>query len=404
MKKIDVKRLVLFSLLAVGCYACGKLDYQDREYYKQTAFIISSESTSATERNVANLNLYTFTDTLKVKNDAYDMDTIWDEKTYQSSIVFKVGIGGSQPAKQDIEIVVDYDQEQIDDYNTLKHLKCKLPDQSVYKTNVKYDKSKGGFPIIINKGTASSSLIFIFDVPRSDKKKPCANYINYAIALKIVSASDGIETNRQYNKFMAAQFTADVTRTVNWSGFPIPKVPAGRYFSVRLKGNGAENTDSKQQQFMWKYILPLEDPNTPDDKRDPQLAGKYMIFGTGVWSWSIYAYHGAGWMWSMLQLEDQVAGTYIQKPILAGDPNFPARTFDYGTVQKPTSGNKYDPKLKQLTVAYSNVIGQNYNDVLTYVGEPVLDVAFGKPAGDASPESWAQLKAKGYKYWVPKDQ
>ncbi len=402
MKKKNIIKGLLLAAFCIIAYSCGELDYANKEYYKQEAYIINSESTSATERQVTNMNLHTFVDTLKIINDSYDMDTIWDSKTYNDSIVFKVGIGGSQPATKDIEILVKFDQEQIDDYNTLKNLKCYIPDPSVYTTNVAFDSSKDGFPIIVPKGSSSASLIFVFKVPRDDHKKPNKALLNYAIPLKIASVSGEVVISREFSTFMAAQFATNVKRAVNWSGYPIPSIPPGRYYSVKLKSNPAENTDKiTGVHYVWKYVLPLEDPNTPADKKDPSLAGKYMVFGTAIWSWSYWGYHSAGWMWNELVLNDEVAGTYDLKIIKAGDANFPAATFSL--VTSGSSDSKYDPKLKQITLHYSNVINQDYNDVLTYVGPPVLDVAKGVDVPGWNPQSWAQLKAKGYKYWVPED-
>jgi len=397
--------ICLLAFLVSFLFSCGELDYADREYYKQEVYIINSESTSATEREIVNIQMHTFVDTLKILNDAYDMDTIWDTNTYESSVVFKVGIGGSQFAQTDIEVLVAFDQEQINDYNILNNLECRLPDEEDYTTNVAFDSQKGGFPVVIKKGTASSSLIFTFKLVRDDKKNPCAKFLNYAIPLKIVGVSEDLEISRQYNKFMVAQFTTDISRTVNWSGYPIPSIPPGRYCSVRLQGNAAENTDKQTgTHFVWKYILPLEDPNTPEEEKDPTLKGEYMVFGTGIWSWSYWGYHDAGWMWNLLELNDEVAGTYTLKPILQGDVNFPAPTFTYGSIQGSTEDSKYDPKLKQVTLHYLNVINQEYNDVLTYVGEPVLDVCQEGDVASYMPRSWAELKSKGYKYWVPEDK
>lgn len=404
-----MKKIILLNSIFVGLtltmLSCGKLDYEDREYYKQEVYIINSESTSATEREIVNIQMHTFVDTLKIINDSYDTDTIWDMNSYESPVVFTIGMGGSQFAQSDVEVLVAFDQELIDDYNTLNNLECHLPDKSVYTTNIPYDEAKGGFPVIIKEGTSSSALVFTFKLERDDKEEPCADFMDYAIPLKIVSASDDVAISRQYNTFMVAQFTTDISRTVNWSGYPIPSIPPGRYHSVRLQGNAAENTDKRtQQQFVWKYILPLEDPDTPEDQKDPNLKGKYMVFGTGIWSWSYWAYHDAGWMWNLLELNDEVAGTYTLSPILQGDVNFPAPTFTYGSIQGVTEDSKYDPKLKQVTLHYLNVINQEYNDVLTYVGEPILDLCQEGDVAGFLPHSWAELKSKGYKYWVPEDK
>lgn len=385
--------------IAVLCAACGKLDYSEREYYKQEAYIIHSESTSATERELVNISVATYSDTLRVINDSYDVDTLWDISSKVCKQLFKVGIGGSQPAGEDIEILIDFDQELVDDYNTLNDLECYIPSSDKYTTNIPYDEVKGGFPVIIPKGESSAKLEFSFVFDRDTKANPNLKERDYAIPLKIKSASGGVEISRLYNTFLVTGFVTNVTRATDWSGYPVPSVPAGRYHSVRLQGNQAENYKDGVH-YMWKYVLPLEDPDTPEDKRDPSLHGKYMIFGTGLWSWTVFAYHWAGWMWNLLELTDEVGGVYTMSPILEGNNLFPFYTFKYSTVQDATEDNHYDPKLKQLTLHYKNVIGSEYNDVLTYLGPPILDVW---SAGSGTPKSWAELKAKGYQFWLPED-
>ena len=402
MKHRNITNGLLFVLGAVLFFACGELDYADREYYKQEAYIISDLSTSSADREVTNVSACTYSDVLKILNDRYDLDTLWDNSVKEVKVMFKVGIGGSQPAKEDLEILVDFDQEQVDDYNVLNNLHCYIPSSELYTTNIPYDEAKGGFPVIIPEGSSSSKLEFTFMFERDSRTNPNQEAQNYAIPLKIKSVSGGVQISRQYSTFMTARLLADVTRTTDWSGYPFPSIPPGRYHSVRLQGNAAENTIGGVH-YMWKYVLPLEDPDTPEDKKDPSLQGKYMVFGTGIWSWSVFAYHSAGWMYNLLELTDETGGIYTMSPVLNGNNNFPFRTFSYATVQDATEDNKYDPKLKQLTIHYKNAIKLEYYDVLTYVGEPDLDVIPNQYQNTMRAKSWAELKAKGYKYWVPED-
>lgn len=369
--------------------SCGKLDYETTEFYKQEVYIINSESTSATEREITGVDAYTFVDTLKIINDSYDTDTLRDFNTGKASVIFKVGIGGSLPAAEDMEIVVGFDQEAINDYNISKNTDRYIPDPALYTTNVAYNNEKKGFPVIIKKGTASSSLIFSIPIEREKMK----TYADFAFALKITDVGKAI-LSRQYNNFMVSELNVNIVRNVDWSGFPIPKIPTGRYLSARLLGNGAENIPADGRHRKYKFITPLG--NTPE------LEGKYMIWGTGVWSFEVFGFHGSGWMYNLFTLNDQVAGTYTLEPILSGNSDFPAGTFAYSTVQKTSEDNKYDPKTKTLTINYKNVIGQDYTDVLTFESE---DLTLDPLKGNGSaPQSWAQVKSKGFKYWVPEDK
>jgi len=381
--------LVIYFSLFLSIIGCGKLDYETKEFYKQEVYIISSESTSAAERELSGIQAYTFVDTLKILNDSYDVDTLRDYNLGHTSIIFKVGIGGSLSAVEDMEILVDFDEEMINDYNITKNTNYYLPDPSLYTTNIPYDNVKKGFPVFIKKGTSSSSLVFAIPISREDMD----TYKDFAFSLKI--ADTGKATlSRLYHNFLVSELIVNVDRTVDWSGFPIPKIPTGRYLSVQLSGNAAENTAADGRHRRYKYITPLGDT--------PELEGQYMIWGTSSWSFEVFGFHGSGWMYNKLSLNDMVAGTYTLDPILQGDTNFPSHTFSYGTVQKSSEDNKYDPRLKTLVLHYKNVIGMDYTDVLTFESEDLtLDVVL---TGGVAPQSWNQVRSKGYKYWLPIDE
>ena len=386
--KTYVSYITIFTLTLITA-ACGKLDYENKEFYKQEVYIINSESTSATEREITGVQAYTFVDTLKIINDSYDTDTLVDYKVGTANIIFKIGIGGSLSAHEDLEILIDFDEEAVKDYNISKNAERYIPDPSLYTTNIPYDQTRKGFPVVIKAGTASTSLTFQVPIER-DKME---TYADFAFALKIKETGNAT-LSRQYYNFMVSELNVDLERVVDWSGFPIPEIPTGRYLSARLLGNGAENIPADGRHRKYKYITPLGDT--------PELKGKYIIWGTGVWSFEVFAYHGFGWMYNLFTLNDQVAGTYTIEPILAGNSDFPAQTFAYSTVQGVTEDNKYDPKTKTLTIHYKNVIGQDYTDVLTFESEDLtLDPIKGN---SISPQSWAQVKSKGYKYWLPEDK
>ncbi len=386
--KTYLSYITIFTLTLITA-ACGKLDYENKEFYKQEVYIINSESTSATEREITGVQAYTFVDTLKIINDSYDTDTLVDYKVGTANIIFKIGIGGSLSAHEDLEILIDFDEEAVKDYNISKNAERYIPDPSLYTTNIPYDQTRKGFPVVIKAGTASTSLTFQVPIER-DKME---TYADFAFALKIKETGNAT-LSRQYYNFMVSELNVDLERVVDWSGFPIPEIPTGRYLSARLLGNGAENIPADGRHRKYKYITPLGDT--------PELKGKYIIWGTGVWSFEVFAYHGAGWMYNLFTLNDQVVGTYTIEPILAGNSDFPAQTFAYSTVQGVTEDNKYDPKTKTLTIHYKNVIGQDYTDVLTFESEDLtLDPIKGN---SISPQSWAQVKSKGYKYWLPEDK
>ena len=386
--KTYLSYITIFTLTLITA-ACGKLDYENKEFYKQEVYIINSESTSATEREITGVQAYTFVDTLKIINDSYDTDTLVDYKVGTANIIFKIGIGGSLSAHEDLEILIDFDEEAVKDYNISKNAERYIPDPSLYTTNIPYDQTRKGFPVVIKAGTASTSLTFQVPIER-DKME---TYADFAFALKIKETGNAT-LSRQYYNFMVPELNVDLERVVDWSGFPIPEIPTGRYLSARLLGNGAENIPADGRHRKYKYITPLGDT--------PELKGKYIIWGTGVWSFEVFAYHGFGWMYNLFTLNDQVAGTYTNEPILAGNSDFPAQTFAYSTVQGVTEDNKYDPKTKTLTIHYKNVIGQDYTDVLTFESEDLtLDPIKGN---SISPQSWAQVKSKGYKYWLPEDK
>ena len=386
--KTYLSYITIFTLTLITA-ACGKLDYENKEFYKQEVYIINSESTSATEREITGVQAYTFVDTLKIINDSYDTDTLVDYKVGTANIIFKIGIGGSLSAHEDLEILIDFDEEAVKDYNISKNAERYIPDPSLYTTNIPYDQTRKGFPVVIKAGTASTSLTFQVPIER-DKME---TYADFAFALKIKETGNAT-LSRQYYNFMVSELNVDLERVVDWSGFPIPEIPTGRYLSARLLGNGAENIPADGRHRKYKYITPLGDT--------PELKGKYIIWGTGVWSFEVFAYHGFGWMYNLFTLNDQVAGTYTIEPILAGNSDFPAQTFAYSTVQGVTEDNKYDPKTKTLTIHYKNVIGQDYTDVLTFESEDLtLDPIKGN---GISPQSWAQVKSKGYKYWLPEDK
>lgn len=387
MKKAINKCLVLFCVLTLlCCLSCGKLDYENKEFYKKELYIISGESTSATERTITSLEAYTFNDTLKILNDKYDVELIEDLKDGLVDIKFKIGIGGSLPADKDIVVKVAFDEETLSDFNIENNTTYAIPAATRYTVNAPRDEVSKAFIVTIKKGSASSSLIFSIPIKRTE----IAVYAKYAFPLRIVEANES-SLSRLYDKFMVANLIVDTDKIVNWSGFPIPELPEGRYHSARLQGNAGEN-NVNGVLYNYKYITRLS--------KDPKDKGQFMIWGTGVWSFEVFGMHGLGWMYNKIYLNNQVYGTYTMEPILAGDPKFPMATFRYSTIQNSSTDNTYDPKTKTLTLHYKNVIGADYTDVLTFVDDN-LNIRDAKTS--AGPDNWQHVRQSGYTHWLPID-
>ncbi len=387
MKTITNRCLFLFSILTALCsLSCGKLDYENKEFYKKELYIISGESTSATERIITSLQAYTFNDTLKILNDAYDVELIEDLKDGMVDIKFKVGIGGSLAADKDIVVKVAFDDETLTDFNVENNTDYFIPEPKLYTVNVPRDEASRTFTVTIKKGTSSSALIFSIPIQRSK----IAEYAKFAFPLKIAGANE-TTISRLYNNFMVSNLIVDTDRIVNWSGFPIPELPEGRYHSARLQGNTGENSVNGVL-YNYKYITRLS--NDPKDK------GQFMIWGTGVWSFEVFGMHGLGWMYNKLYLNNQVYGTYTLEPIPAGDPKFPMATFRYASIQNSSFDNTYDPKTKTLTLHYKNIINADYTDVLTYVDD---NLNIRNANTQSGPHNWEHVRQNGYTNWLPID-
>ncbi|TKG89884.1 DUF1735 domain-containing protein [Puteibacter caeruleilacunae] len=379
---------ILIVLFMVGfMLSCGELDHKNTEFYKQEVYIISAESTSASEREIDNIVAHTFVDTMKIINDSYDVKLLEDNDDGETLVTFKVGIGGSLAAAKDIVVKVGFDEEGLNDYNMVKNTQYTIPSSDLYSSSVPFNETSETFDVTIPKGTSSLALTFKMPIKRDLKE----TYANYAFPLKLVEA-DGVLISRQYSKFLLANFIVNVDKKVNWSGFPIPKLPEGRYHSARLQGNAAENTTPDGYHRVYKWITRLGDTD--------ELKDQYTIWGTGVWSFDMHGFNGAGWMYNKLSLNDEVFGTYTVEPILEGDTDFPFHTFKWSSTQNPSYDNRYDPKTKTLTIHYKNIIGQDYTDVLTYVDD---DWTLKKGNKRESVENWHHIRSKGYNYWLPID-
>jgi hypothetical protein len=378
--------------------SCGTPDYEDREFWRQEVYIISSESTAASERLVSNVPAYTFSDTLRVINDDYDVELIEDLEPGVAYVKYKIGIGGSQPAHEDISVKVAFDGEALNDYNIERNADFYIPDASLFTVNVPWDAAAQTYTVVIPKGSASAALIFTIPILRDRMDE----YERYAFPVKIVGCEQ-VPLSRQYTAFMLAGLMVITENIADWSGFPIPKLPEGRYYSPRLAGNSENQSNGIRRSY--KYITRMGDT--------PELENKYVVWGTSVWSFENQGFHGLGWMYNTLELNDQMRGTYTLAPVTQG-VDWPARTFTYTSViQTATENNKYDPKTKTLTLYYRDVaqVGNDQVDVLTYVGdEEVYGPGYTQwtwpntvGGGNFPVTNWEQVRSLGFKWWLPID-
>ncbi|MDR2026667.1 MAG: DUF1735 domain-containing protein [Prevotellaceae bacterium] len=399
MKNKYFNRHVLYSVICALLFCnCGELDYEGREFWRQEVYIINSESTAASERIVSNVLAYTFSDTLRIINDDYDTELIKDYNSGMTYVKYKVGIGGSLPAHEDITVRVGLDRETVDDYNIERNETFHIPDASLFSVNVPWDEATQTYTVVIPEGSSSASLIFSIPVLRDRM----TDYEKFAFPVKIIGCEQA-PLSRQYTTFMLAGLIVDAAQTTDWSGFPIPKLPEGRYYSTLLQSNGAENTVNGFHR-KYKYVMRLSN--------DPEYENQYVVWGTSIWSAEVNGVHGMGWMYNLLSLNDVVRGTYDLTPIVAG-VDWPANTFTFTSLrQKQTDNNKYDPKTKTLTLYYKDIpTGGDQVDLLTYMGdEEVYGPGYTQwtwpwqGGGGNSIVNWEQVRSKGYKWWLPIDE
>ncbi|MDR2776014.1 MAG: DUF1735 domain-containing protein [Tannerella sp.] len=385
------------GILLLVC-SCGKLDYEGKEFWRQEVYIINSESTAASERLVSNILAYTFNDTLRIINDDYDTELIEDNNPGVTYVKYKIGIGGSLPAHENIIVKVGFDEETVNDYNIERNEDFYIPDASLFTANVPWDGAAQAYTVEIPEGSSSASLILTVPILRDKTEE----YERFAFPVKILSCEQA-PLSRLYTKFMVAGFVITTERTTDWSGFPIPKLPEGRYYSTLLQSNGAENT---QNGFHRKYKYIMRQGN------EPEYENKYVVWGTSIWSAEVSGLHGMGWMYNTLELNDQVRGTYTHAPIVAG-VDWPANTFTFTSLrQKATENSKYDPKTKTLTLYYKDIpAGGDQVDILTYMGDEEVygpgytQWTWPSPSGSNAPIlNWQQVRSRGYKRWLPIDE
>jgi len=387
MKKI--RYTLIIGLMTILFYSCFQEEWENNEQFVKEISIISSESTSANTRELQEISAYTFVDTIKYLNLEYDSDTIKNHQDEPIDVIFKIGIGGSLANEKDEVVKIKFDAELLRKFNILKGLDKKIPDFDLIECNHNFNKTDSIITVKINKGEISQALKFTFMA----KRKQVNEYYDYAFPIKIVD-SNSYPIHKYNNSFLSSGFVVDSSTVVNWSGIPIPQLPLGKYVSAQLKGNGGENHTPDGKQIIHKYITKLARND------EPELEDHYMIWGTSAWSFGMHGFHGTGWMYNKLYLNNADFGTYTLEPIIEGDIDFPYYTFRHNTVQKITEESKYDPRSKTLTVYYSNVTGQDYTDVLTYVGE---DWSIDKGTTSNSCGSWHEVRNRGYKYWLPID-
>ncbi len=384
------KFILMIGLLTTIFYGCLQEEWETEEQFVKEISIISSESTSAENRDIQEISAFSFVDTIKYLNLDYDSDTIKNYTDTPVDVVFKIGVGGSLSNDKNEIVVVKFDQDILDKYNEIKGLNKVIPAFELIESNRDFNKTDSTITLELGEGIDSQALKFTFIAKRSKVDE----YYNYAFPLKIVE-SKAYPIHRYNNSFISTGFIVDSSTIVNWSGIPIPKLPLGKYVSAQLKGNPNENVAQEGGNIIHKYITKMARNN------ESELEDNYMIWGNSAWSFGMHGFHPNGWMYTRLYLNNADFGTYTNEPILSGDANFPARTFDIGSVQNITEVTKYDPRSKTLTVHYENVINSDYTDVLTYVGP---DWTIDRGTRPWSCGTWYEVRNNGYNYWLPIDE
>ena len=379
---IKISVILFFGIIVITI--CKKNNCANNAFFGQEVYIVSSESASPAERTIANILAYTFVDTLIIVNDSYDIDTIFDYRTGNAQVKFKIGVGDSLAAGEDIHVTLAFDRKLIDDYNIEKNTDLFIPDPSLFTGNVPCDGRSGTFTVVIKKGESATDLIFNIPIHRGMENE----YARYAFPVKIISCQQAV-LSRLYADFLIAGLTVGLKREINRSGFPVPKLPEGRYHSTCLQGNVPENVSSDGLLRPHKFITRLDDI--------PGVETRYMIWGHGLCSFEVNGLHKFGWMYNILWLNDEVAGAYTMEPVQIGT-KFSVPTFSYNTVQAVSENNSYDPKTKTLTLYYIDVDGQTCMDILTFLNN---DFTIKQGDHDSSPENWNQVRSRGYNFWLP---
>lgn len=400
MKRIYIILLLLATLPLMHC--CGELDTESgREFFRQEVYIVYSEATSASERILTGLEAHTFVDTTRILDKEYNSELVLDENAGEASVLFKIGIGGSLSAHKDIEVVVGFDTAAIKSYNLLRNTMVRIPNPSEYTSSVAYDKAKGGFPVIIKKGTSTLKLKFTVPINRDEFESGVGNgefYNNFAFALKIKEANEMISP--QYHSFMLARLDVLSLKVLDWSEFPIPELKPGRYHSRALESSPIDNPGI-DGLITHKFITSLEDPSIPDNEKDPNLANKYIVWGYNTWCFEVHGLHTLGWMYGLLYLNEN--GVYTYQPISPDDLVFKMKTFTIPNVLTPgiTYDNKLDPRSDVLSLTYLNSHDNTtVVDRLTYVDD---NYTFARAnISVVSCHSWKQIaETNRFPYWLP---
>ncbi|MCL3779784.1 hypothetical protein EMN47_05200 [Prolixibacteraceae bacterium JC049] len=398
-------KIFLFIAFAVyTLYSCEKMDHETKEFYKNEVYIAFSESTSAAERQAMGANIYNYIDTFKILNEKYDRDTLFDQGD-TIHLVFKVGTGGSLTPNFPYKVKLGFDQEMVNDYNTVNLTDLYIPDKSKFTTNADYNEADNTFEVTVHPDEASSVLYIHIPAKRKQKDE----IQKYAFPLKVLSNDANLPISRKFDSFFVGKMSLGIRYTTDWSGFPIPELPLGRYFSTACAANSAENTapgkDGEAYVRSSKFILKLSDK--------PEHKGMYLICGNASWAWEQHGFlSGTGWMYNLV-VQDENTGTFHLYPILDAsgkgvvpahpDLIFPYRTFDYNSVQQPTDGNVFDMTAKKFFLHYKNVIGRDVYDVLTFIDND-FELDPGNRGTAVSPTHWGAFRDKGYKYWLPSDE
>lgn len=394
----------LIICILCGFMSCEEMEHEEKEFYKNELYIAYAGTTSPSERQLMGENLYNYIDTFKILDEKYNRDTLFDSGD-TIHLVFKVGTGGSLTPDFPYKVKLGFDQDLVKDYNAVNLTSLFVPEKKYYTTNAEYNEQDNTFELEVQPDEASSVLYFHIPATRAIED----SIENFAFPLKILSNDGGLPISRKYNSFFVGKMDLGIRYTTDWSGFPIPELPLGRYYSTACAANTSENTapgkDGETYTRSSKFILKLSDR--------PEHKGMYLICGNASWAWEQHGFlSGTGWMYNLV-VQDTITGTFTLHTMLDAsgkgvvpaypDLLFPFRTFSYGSVQKDTEGNVFDMTAKKFYLHYKNVIGNDVHDVLTYIDED-FELDPGNRGTSVSPTHWGAFKDRGYQYWLPCDE
>jgi hypothetical protein len=387
-----MKYIYIIAIAAFTFWACERLDYKDKEFFKNEINIISNTSKSGFEREMYNEYEHFFVDTTKVLNKDFTLlDTIESANSANVNFKFKIGIGGSKTINKDIKVYFSLDTAQINYMGKIQKRNFYIPKDFV--TNATLIEGNK-YSITIPKGQNSQKLEFTIKVTKTEYTK----YRDAGFAISLDSA-DEVKISNTFNKISSIGVNVNVNSVNDYNGFPIPPIPEGRYYSPLAETNAThENKTSTGRHNKWKFITKLS--TKPEDK------WKFIIWGHS--SWTFDGHGNQTWqnsyMYNGFVANDTLNSKYtLQVPKAVGQYGLPKPTFHWETWPEETVNNVYDPINKTITIYYNNVIKKDYVDILTFVDKDMKLYS----GTDRGVPSWefvkSQLSSSPYKVRLPTD-